>query len=51
MRRDEKLILYPMSRWDDLSEQLGGKRPSSGLMAIDLFRELGAGRIGLFGCD
>jgi hypothetical protein len=46
------MSFYPLSWWRDLSAALGGCRPSTGLMTIDLLRRLGGYReLNLFGFD
>ena len=46
------LLFYPRRWWHDLSAQLGGARPSTGLMTIDLLERVGGpAEIRLFGFD
>jgi hypothetical protein len=48
----ERLTCYPLDAWADLSRQLGDRRPSAGLIAIDLaLNFLGGTTIKLFGFD
>jgi hypothetical protein len=46
------LVFYPLRAWRRLSASIDGRRPSTGLMAIDLCRNcLGARQVSLFGFD
>lgn len=36
MQASDNFYLYPMASWQRLSEKLGGKRPSTGVMMVDL---------------
>jgi len=46
------LSFYPLPWWRELSTALGGNRPSTGLMTIDLLRRIGGfAELRLFGFD
>jgi hypothetical protein len=48
----ERPTCYPLDAWTDLSRQLGNRRPSAGLIAIDIaLNFLGGKTIRLFGFD
>jgi hypothetical protein len=46
------LVCYPISAWQELSERIGGRRPSAGLMAVQIAHGLlAAHSVALFGFD
>ncbi|MCL4202474.1 MAG: hypothetical protein KJ000_08255 [Pirellulaceae bacterium] len=48
----ERLTCYPLDAWTDLSRQLGDRRPSAGLIAIDIALTFFGGKtVKLFGFD
>lgn len=50
--RRRPLSFYPLPWWRELSASLGGNRPSTGLMTIDLLHRIGGfGELRLFGFD
>jgi hypothetical protein len=50
--RDSRLVFYPRRLWRLLSRELGGARPSTGLMTIDLIaRQCDAAGVTLVGFD
>lgn len=49
---NDPIVCYPSDAWADLSARIGGARPSSGLMAIDIAKSfLGVRFVKLFGFD